>query len=103
MLYCALEELGPIRGGPDHVPDVDVIEVVLRECPGLVDVIDFEADVGRHEAWLDRGDIDARDFCGGMLVGEIASEYVSERGARWFAKITYITQAPVPQPTSRTR
>lgn len=36
---------------------MDIAEVVLRVRPRLVDIIDFEANVRRDEARLDRGNI----------------------------------------------
>lgn len=66
--------------------------------------IDLKAGVGRHEARLDSGNVDARYFGGGVLVGGFAgvTRKIGRRGCSvdgW----TYITQAPVPQPTSSTR
>lgn len=86
---------------------MDIVEIILVEGPGLVDVVHFEATVRWKEIWLDRRNIDARHFGGWILVGEFANQDPRETfrppNISDWEQATYIAHAPVPVPTSRTR
>lgn len=59
------EEGGPVAHGAVEDARVHVVEVVVREGPRLLDVIDLVFDVGGGEARLDGREVDAVDLLGG--------------------------------------
>lgn len=60
-----LEALGhqrrPVAHGAEQVARVDEVEL-LRVCPLVLDVVDFEAHVGRYEGGLDGAEVVAEDL-----------------------------------------
>ena len=50
---------------------MDVVEMIRREGPRLVHIVDLEANIRRDEVWLDGGDVHARHLGGWVLVPEL--------------------------------
>lgn len=65
-------ELGPVADGAVEGAYVDEVEGGGLEGPVELGILDLEAEVRGHPAWLGRGDVDADDFRRGELVGNVA-------------------------------
>ena len=65
-------EFNPVRNTTCHESNVDEVEMIFRVCPILDKIVDFEFAVGWKKVWLDRREVDANNFCGWILICEIA-------------------------------
>lgn len=74
LLECCFVKFSPVWYGAQHVSDVDEIEVALGIRPRFIDVIYLEAEVWRHESWLNWRQVDTSNGTSGILVGEFAGE-----------------------------
>lgn len=81
--------------------------MIRRVRPRLINIVDFEASIRRDEIRLNGGDVYARHLGGWMVISEVTAPGLAlnilnrEKVKR--NPLSYITHAPVPQPTSRTR
>ena len=72
VLVYFLVQARPVGHAAVQTPDVDQVKVVERERPVQAAVVDLELAVWRQEFGLDWREVDACDFGGGVLVGEVA-------------------------------
>lgn len=66
-----LKKLSPVRNCARHIANVYKIELVLREGPLLVDIVNFEPAIQGHKVRLNRREIDTNNFGRGMQIGHI--------------------------------
>jgi hypothetical protein len=60
-LIDGLDQLGPVLDASGHVPTEDPV-VLARLDPGVLDVVDLELDIGRHESGLVGREVVADDL-----------------------------------------
>lgn len=69
-LVGLLKEAWEVGNTANHHAAVNKVEL-MRKCPRLLQVIDLEDNVGRHEARLDGAEIDAKHLCLGMRIAKV--------------------------------
>lgn len=72
VLVYFLVQARPVGHAAVQTPDMDQVEVVERERPVQAAVVNLELAVWRQEFGLNWREVDACDFGGGVLIGEVA-------------------------------
>lgn len=67
LLVTVRDQLGPVADRAHEVASVDEVEL-LSIGPHILHVIDLEADIGGHEAGLNRAEVISKDACGLVLI-----------------------------------